>query len=392
MIVELVNSFLDRPGNIGIRTARILDELGRRSGEEVLCISRGGHVDRDGIHCIGMGPLGHISRLLNAARIYLAPSYNHRALDTVLYSGFAATALTVLRPESLSLAHLWEYAPSLIRWLKRKGIPVVLDVPIAPAAYVARLQKEGRYLHGRIFAEQDRMEREAFALADLLVVPSEFVMEELERIGVARARMRLVPFGVDFPPLHARGGSLVADGSSGTSNGIEWVMLGNVNYRKGVAELLNAFSDPVFASDRLHLCGRVNPEVKGLLDIAGPNIITPGFVSPSEYLKRCHVFVMPSWMEGSSKAVFEAMAMGLPCIVSKSTGSVVRDGLDGYIIDAGDVNALKSAMLRFKQVPQQIRSMGKNARQRASEFSWDRYADRVVDMYCEVLGRKVFDR
>jgi len=388
MILELVNSFLDRPGNIGIRTARILAELGRHPGEEALCISRGGRVGARGVRCVGMGPLGHFPRILNAARIFLAPSFNHRRADTWLYTAYARAALAaVLKGRRPALAHIWDYAPALMRPLKQDGVPVLLDVPIAPTAYAERLRREGRYRHARIFAEQGRIEQEAFALADMLIVPSGFVAEELERIGVSRDRMRLVPFGVDVPVSMDRQAPAPVKLSSGLSSGIEWVMLGNVNYRKGVAELLEAFSDPVFAGDRLHLCGRVNPEVRPLLDKAGPNVLTPGFVDPSGYLRQCHAFVMPSWMEGSSKAVFEAMAMGLPCIVSKSTGSVVRDGVDGYVVDAGDVNALKSSMLRFKRDPEKMRLMGMNAYERASEFSWKRYAAGVIDIYRELAGQ-----
>jgi len=384
VILELVNSFLDRPGNIGIRTAKILAALGGLPDQDALCISRGGRVNGEGIRCIGMGPLGHFPRVLNAARIFLSPGFNHRTADIWMFTRFAETVLAAMPASKYSLSHVWEYAPALMRALKRKGIPVILDVPIAPTAYAERLKKEGRYLHGRIFSRQDLIEREAFALADRLIVPSEFVAEELERIGVPGSRMRLVHFGVDTPPTALRHASGPVNDDPGLASGIQWVLLGNVNYRKGVAELLEVFSDPVFAADRLHLCGRVNPEVGDLLDRAGPHVLTPGFVNPSRYLQRCHVFVMPSWMEGSSKAVFEAMAMGLPCIVSKSTGSIVRDGMDGYIVDAGDVSALRAVMLKMKRNPEKMVVMGKNAMRRASGFSWRRYTDGVISVYREV--------
>lgn len=383
MILECVNSFLDRPGNIGLRTSRILKEAGRHSRSECLCISRGGYVEGSTIRCIGMGPLGHLPRFLNALRIYLLHGFNHRRIDICLFEAYAVLALAANRNAGIDVAHVWEYAPTLIELLKRRGIPVVLDVPIAPTAYAERLWREGRCDHLMRDPKQVALESRAFALADRLLVPSDFVAEELVATGVPMGKIRTVYFGVDSlcslnkatPDFHR--------GESGVYSGINWVLLGNVNFRKGVAELLTAWEDPLFFGDTLHLCGRVNSEVRGLIAKSRGNVVTPGFVDPRQYLRRCHVFVMPSWMEGSSKAVFEAMAMGLPAIVSRSTGSVVRDGEDGFVIEAGDVGALVQAMLRFKREPESISLMGKNAFGRMKLYTWERYAQGVLAVYDE---------
>jgi len=388
MILEVVNSFIDRPGNIGIRTARILRELSSRAALDSCCIARGGTFRARGIRVIGMGPLGHVPRLLNALRIYLFPKFNHRIADIALFERFAATASRWFCRRKPSVAHVWEYAPALITRLKAEGIPVMLDVPIAPTAYAERLWLDGRCSHLMREPAQIELEKKAFALADLLLAPSSFVAEELERLGVPKKRIRVVPFGVDMPaPSEADPFSVHSAEGDGAASAIDWVMLGNVNLRKGVRELLAAFSDPVFARDRLHLCGRVSPDVRALLAEAGANVLTPGFVNPAEYLKRCDVFVMPSWMEGSSKAVFEAMAMGLPAIVSRSTGSVVRDGVDGFLVEAGDVDGLKGLMIRFREDPALIAEMGRSASARARSFSWERYAGTVADIYTEFLQR-----
>ena len=383
VILELVNSFLDRPGNIGIRTARVLRALQERSSDDVLCLARGGRVKGDGIRSVGMGPLGHLPRLLNAARIFLFPGFNHRALDIRLFEWFCASVLSVQKPLRVDVAHVWDYAPSLIQKLKSKGVPVILDVPIAPSAYAERLWREGRCSHLLRDPRQIALEQRAFRLADILLVPSQFVAEELEKIGISKEAIRVVQFGVDtLGELPSQSHDSLKQ-ENGLCSGIHWVLLGNVNFRKGVQELLEAWSDPMFAGDTLHLCGRLNPVVRELLKQAGTNVHTPGFIKPTEYLKQCHVFVMPSWMEGSSKAVFEAMAMGLPAIVSRSTGSVVRHGVDGFIVEAGDVEELKAAMLRFKQDPSLLVTMGQNAFERAGAFTWKRYADAVIAVYDE---------
>ena len=167
--------------------------------------------------------------------------------------------------------------------------------------------------------------------------------------------------------------------------GIDFCFFGNINSRKGIPELLQAWSHHAFNHDRLHLCGRIYPEVKrNIYKAKGGQILLPGFC-PTSYLSCCDVFVFLSWMEGSSKAVFEAMAAGLPSIVTTSSGSVVRDGIDGFVVEPGDTEALRELMLWFKDHPDQIIEMGLRAQERVREFSWSRYTARVTELYEEIL-------
>ncbi len=59
------------------------------------------------------------------------------------------------------------------------------------------------------------------------------------------------------------------------------------------------------------------------------------------------VFVFPSLFEGSAVVTYEALACGLPSIVTAEAGSVVRHGLEGLVVPARDVEALAEAMERL---------------------------------------------
>lgn len=372
-VPQFVNSFVNQPGNIGMRTGHVLRAL--RSG---VCICRGTQARQDGVAYFEMGWLGQLPRLMNAVRIYLAPWYNHRPLDIRLFEWFALRQLARLPGlGGLQVAHVWDACPGLIRQLQARGLRVVVDVPIAPLSYGRRMRLTGQ---SDFLLDDQRLldiELEAYAAADHLIAPSEFVADELTRAGVPVAKITIVEFGVQLPdmPTAPRPAKV----------GLDFCFVGNVSRRKGIQELVSAWSDPDFSEDRLHLCGRLFPDVRQCLaGAAGGQLLTPGFVDPFDYLRRCDVFVLPSWLEGSSKAVFEAMACGLPAIVSHSTGSVVRDGIDGFVIDAGDVAALRERMQWFKQHPERVRSMGDAARARARQFTWPRYADRVLQVYAEL--------
>lgn len=369
-ILEVVNSFVDRQSNIGVRTGHIIRSLHAPG----ICICRGAKTHAQGFKYYEMGLLGHLPRLLNAVRIYLAPRFNHRKWDIALFEWFAMRKLKkILKDTNVTVAHVWDACPKVIGLLKAEGIPVVLDMPMAPSSYGERLYNEGKTDFLRADAHYREMEKVAIATADLLMAPSEFVAQELKLSGVPEEKIAVVPFGVDAPQNVQRGRQ--------EKKGLDFCFVGNVNRRKGVKELLEAWSETMFSEDRLHLCGRVNPEVKTWLDKVSGNVKVHGFVNSIEYLPKCDVFVLPSWMEGSAKAVYEAMACGLPAIVTHSTGSIVRDGVDGFVIDAGNMNALKDRMLWFKENPEKSAAMGNNARVRASEFTWEGYAKRVVQCY-----------
>lgn len=370
-VTQFVNSFVNRPGNIGVRTGYILKHLEENSA----CVCRGAQDHLKRVEYREMGVIGHVPRILNGIRIRLAPGFDHRKWDIALYESYALRQSKTL---STKIAHVWDVCPKLIRTLKKSGIPVLLDIPIAPSYYGEQLYRTGKADFLRGSARLKDLEQQAISEADLIVAPSAFVATVLRQMGVRSDRISIIEFGVNVPTHLGR----ITKPSTANKQGIDYCFFGNINRRKGVPELIEAWSDPEFKEDRLHLCGRVNSDVQDHLKrpTAG-SIVTPGFVAPFEYMSNCDVFVLPSWLEGSAKAVYEAMACGLPSIVTHSTGSVVRDGVDGFVIDAGDVEALKDRMLWFKSNPDQVALMGKAARQHVSKFTWERYANRVINHY-----------
>lgn len=378
-IRHFANTIVGKPGNIGVRTERIIRALSAR-GDSGYCLSRQAQIKSPGFIYRDMGWLGHLPRLLNAARIYLAPGFNHRYPDVKLFEWFAARHWQEASAGPEAIAHVWDACPQLLKALKSAGIPVLLDMPVAPTAYSQRIAEQ----YGLDFLMTHRsmleFEQAACALADLIAAPSPFVAEELQRIGIPPDKIRIAEFGVDSPSGPTNPRPPKEPGAT-----LDFCFAGNINRRKGVDLLLDAWRDPAFAGDRLHLCGRRYPEIE--IAAATHTVLTPGFVKTFEYLPNCDVFVFPSWLEGSAKAVFEAMACGLPAIVSDASGSVVRDGVDGFVIAAGDRAALRDRMLWFKAHPERIRAMGDSARARARQFSWDGYAGKVIEMYQELADR-----
>lgn len=96
------------------------------------------------------------------------------------------------------------------------------------------------------------------------------------------------------------------------------------------------------------------------------------------------VFILPSLAEGSALSVFEALACGLPCIVTKNTGSVVEDGVNGYVIEVRSAAAIAEAVRKTLQRPELLAIQSENARKSAEYYSWDRYAEGVARILQEM--------
>lgn len=87
------------------------------------------------------------------------------------------------------------------------------------------------------------------------------------------------------------------------------------------------------------------------------------------YLRNSHVYVLPSYREGTPRSVLEAMAMGRPVITSDAPGcrETVTDGWNGFLVPVGDAEALEKSMENFIRDPKLIVEMGKNGRELAEK-------------------------
>lgn len=105
------------------------------------------------------------------------------------------------------------------------------------------------------------------------------------------------------------------------------------------------------------------------------------------YLKQADAFVLPSFSEGFSIALVEAMLCGLPCIVTRIGGpsEIIKDGKTGYLIDPYQSEQLFEAMEVVYHTPKEEGiAMGNRARKYAEQsFSVDKYIEGLLRVYEE---------
>jgi glycosyltransferase involved in cell wall biosynthesis len=108
------------------------------------------------------------------------------------------------------------------------------------------------------------------------------------------------------------------------------------------------------------------------------------------YIGGHHALVLPSRSEGFGVAALEASACGRAVIASRVGGlpETVTDGETGVLVDPGSVEALRSAIARLAEIPQELESMGRAGRRFVQEnFLWSRSIELMEELYDEILSR-----
>lgn len=329
---------------------------------------------------------GVAARALRFAAVRVLSPARKRRFAVRQFDLHTARRVRTLPAGMVAVLHIWNWLPETVAVVRRwhPQAVVIRDVSIA---------RKRDFEWGEDIRTED-------ALVDVFLSPSSYASSELYSWGIPRNKVREIPFGVDterFRPASsskaASGGSEAAqrehDGIAPESTGsVRFAYAGAVSGRKGVPELLRVWRHLALPDAELHLYGTVKPEVeRELRGLAG--VYAHGFTDITVELPRNDIFVFPSHREGSAKAVYEALACGLPVITTPNAGSVVRDGVEGLLVNAGDQKGLARAIKTLYRDARLRRRMAAASRARAEEYPWERYGRSVWELYEELTPRSM---
>lgn len=199
---------------------------------------------------------------------------------------------------------------------------------------------------------------------------SRAVAEEAVRwFGISRTKIEIVPNGVDefFRPGGDEEGYIL--------------FVGTLEPRKGIDLLLDAWRSLPEPQPPLVLCGG---EGWGVPMPRGVQVT--GWVDRQRLrglYQRAQMFVYPSRYEGFGIPPLEAMACGAPVIATR-TGAIAEyaDGA-AMLIEPGDGDALRAAMLRLLRDPGLRRDLRARGIERAAHYRWESSARRMTELLVE---------
>ncbi|MGY2083197.1 glycosyltransferase family 4 protein [Blastococcus sp. SYSU DS0539] len=217
----------------------------------------------------------------------------------------------------------------------------------------------GIHLHGAGYrgflettspAARRRIERFFARAAYVVVLGEPWARLVTDELGVPAARVHVVHNGV------ADGAPPETPWPAGRTKRV--VLLGRIDEGKGVPELLRAFErlDAVPDAELVLAGAPADPRVVALVEEAArarPGRVTHAGLLPragaQELLREAYLLALPSHAEGLPMVVIEAMSRGIPAVTTPvgAMEELVTDGVNGFLVQPGDVDALTERLRRL---------------------------------------------
>jgi starch synthase len=270
------------------------------------------------------------------------------------------------------------------------GLRCIYDLPIGHWRSAQQIFAEERDLQpawactltglGDSPAKLERKDEE-LALADAVIVPSQFVRTTLRQHNACSGPVTVVPFG--SPAALAQAPPTLSSGP------LRVLYVGSLGQRKGLSYLLDAVA--VLGSQvRLTLIGRpTSPNCAPLNAALARHAWIPTLPNSGilEQMRQHDVLVLPSLFEGFALVISEALSQGLPVLATPNSGATecIRDGVEGFLVPIRNSQVIAERLLQLAVQREQLAAMREACLLRARELSWAVYEDALRTVVRQAL-------
>jgi glycosyltransferase involved in cell wall biosynthesis len=261
---------------------------------------------------------------------------------------------------------------------RRKRVPVVTEFYVRPSLWKTY---QAEY---RSFPDwEDELplqglenavgtDRDPCTTSDFILAPTDGVAEDIATThDFERERIMVVPYGIDASFFELQNAPVKG----------RVLFAGTCCLGKGIHYL--AFAAEQLSSQGLHYDFRVAGSVPARIRSrpAAKHLNFLGRIPRAQFWREyesADVLAIPSLSEGFSTVGLEALAAGVPVVATGVAGTVVRDGIDGLLVSERNSDALASAICQIVENRSLRERMSLAARERAKEFTWSKYGERLL--------------
>lgn len=297
---------------------------------------------------------------------------------------------SAVRQPDIVHAHYWlsglaalEYAP---------------DVPLVQTMHTTAAAKNARLASGEKPEPQVRLEGEQRLIdtVSALVVNTDFEAQQMRDFYAADSeRLKVISPGVEIGIFTPRAGETATNSGSATSAHL--VFAGRPQPLKGPHILVEALALlPQDLEVTLDIIGQSHTDYEEqlleraqLLGLAHRVRLLPS-QKPRELatsFRAADIVACPSSSETFGLVALEAQACGTPVLATKADGllTAVQDGVTGHLVEPRTPEAWASAIEKLVRAPDERRRLGVAGAARAAHLRWDDTADRLFELYSQLL-------
>jgi glycosyltransferase involved in cell wall biosynthesis len=306
------------------------------------------------------------------------------SLDAVYRDLDRAVAAWIQTAGSISAVHCYEDgAEETFRAAARRGIKCVYELPIAYWETTRRvLEEEAQRLPAwepTLFSTRDsheKLERKTreIDLADVVICPGRFVLDSLPDRVRAEKKCVVATYGSPQRPS-----SIPA---ARKDDKLHILFAGAMTQRKGLADVFNAMKLVDRNDVQLVVMGSPILPMNFYRGQFGDFVYEPPRPHEAfmQLMQTCDVLVLPSLVEGRALVQQEALACGLPLIVTANAGGddLVEEGVTGFIVPVRSPEKIAEKIAWFAEHRDSISLMQDAAIKKSTAYTWSGYGREIL--------------
>jgi glycosyltransferase involved in cell wall biosynthesis len=235
------------------------------------------------------------------------------------------------------------------------------------------------------------VERFLARFTDKIICVSEFEREHASGLGIPAQRLCVIHNGISELPASERDNVRAELGLAESDVCIGTV--GRMSHQKAMDRLVHAFADALPSSPNLRLVlvgdGEDRDSIECLVDHLGirDRVTLTGMANGVRMMSAFDVFALCSRYEACPYVLLEAAGRALPVVMMATggTGSIVRDGENGFVVKQGDTGAFSKSLALLAGQAESREQMGEQSLGTAHRYSVDHMVDQTLRIYNGII-------